>query len=268
MRHPYGLPMDRFLHFFGHARWRQVLACYGLVFLFAAPLWAQQAMPFEREAVIEELTPEGARALFGVTGEVRVTREAGDVPGWRVTGADGTLLGHVGSTWEIANSVGYSGRPIEMLVAISPEGRIVAAELVHHTEPILTLGLSDADIARFVGGFAGVDLTAPRESAAAAEANAPDIISRATVSTGVIRDGILRTGRALAIARGVIDAGRIDRVSFAPADWQTLLGAGAITHVRTTRDEAAAALAGAKTPVTPGEGPFLDLWAATGQSIL
>ena len=235
----------------------------GLTLPLAGPLPAEQGLlQIERETEVAEPTAKMAARLFGVEGAVRLTRETGDVPGWSVSTPDGTLLGHIGSTWEISRSIGYSGRPIEMLVAISPDGRIVAAELVHHAEPILTLGLSDADIARFVGGFAGVDLTAPRESAAAAEEAVPDIISRATVSTGVIRDGILRTARALAIARGAVDAGRIDRISFAPAGWSALLAEGAVVHARSTRDEAAAAFAGAKVPVTPGEGAFLDLWVA------
>lgn len=227
-----------------------------------APVSAEDLLPLANGTARVELTPDAAGRLFAAPGAVRVSRTDGDVPGWTVTAPDGEVLGHVGSTWEIARSVGYSGLPIEMLVAVSPEGRIVAAELVHHAEPILTLGLSDADIARFVGGFAGVDLAAPRESAEAAEKYAPDIISRATVSTGVIRDGILRTGRTLAIARGLVDAGRIDRTTFEPQDWEALLATGAVVHSRTTRTDAAAALAGARVPVSDGDGPFLDLWVA------
>jgi NosR/NirI family nitrite reductase transcriptional regulator len=234
----------------------------GLVFSGPATSLAQGWLAPDRETVAVDLSTVEAAALFAVDPPVQVTRETGDVPGWAVHDPAGVLLGHVGSTWEIAGSVGYSGRPIEMLVAISPAGRIVAAELVHHAEPILTLGLSDADIARFVGGFSGVDLAAPAESAEAAEQAAPDIISRATVSTGVIRDGILRTGRTLAIARGAVDAGRIDRTSFVPTDWEMLIADGAVAQVQSSRDEAATAFAGAKVPVTPGEGAFLDLWVA------
>ncbi|MEV8468302.1 4Fe-4S binding protein [Fluviibacterium sp. DFM31] len=203
-----------------------------------------------------------AERLFDPGAPIRVRADEGAVPGWAVTTAGGETLGYIGSTWEIAGSVGYSGRPIEMLVAVSRDGTIAGAELLRHSEPILTLGLSDADIARFVAGFGGVDLTAPRDSAAAAEANAPDVISRATVSTGVIRDGILRSARALALDRGVIDAGRIDRTGFAPQDWAALLADGSIAHAGTTKTEAAAAFAEAKVPLSPGDAPFLDLYVA------
>ncbi|WP_078059368.1 NosR/NirI family protein [Tropicimonas marinistellae] len=242
--------------------WRTSLLVCVLSLLLAAPGAAERVLPLERRTIAAELTTAAAAALFGAVEPVEVVRDAGDVPGWTVRTDDGTLLGYVGSTWEIARSVGYSGRPIEMLVAISPSGTIVAAELVRHAEPILTLGLSDEDIARFVGAFAGVDLAAPRESADAAEQSAPDIISRATVSTGVIRDGILRTGRTLAIARGAVEAGRIDRVSYEPSGWEALIAEGAIAQVRSTREDAAAAFTGARVPVTPGQGAFLDLWVA------
>ena len=188
-----------------------------------------------------------------------VRREAGGVPGWTVT-AGGAVAGYLGSTWEIAGSVGYSGRPLDVLVAVTPEGRIGGALLVRHDEPVLTLGISDADIAAYVSGFAGHDLTAT--GAAAAREDLPDVISRATVSTGVIRDGILRTARTLAIARGVIaGSGGVDRLSYAPATWGDLLAMGALAETQVTMDAASKALAGAKVPVPPGLGDFLHLWA-------
>jgi NosR/NirI family nitrite reductase transcriptional regulator len=140
------------------------------------------------------------------------------------------------------------------------KGRIVGAQLMRHAEPILTLGLSDADIARFVGGFAGVDLANPE--GAGGGPDMPDIISRATVSTGVIRDSILRTARTLAIARGLLPGGGIDRVTYQPRDWDALMGQGAITNRTVTMTEAAQALAGARVPVPEGNAPFIDLYAA------
>lgn len=204
-------------------------------------------------------TPEIAAALFGRQGLPVLQRREEGVPGWAVSDAEGTL-GHIASTWEVTRSVGYSGRPLDVLVAVDTEGRIAGARLMRHAEPILTLGLSDADIARFVGGFAGVDLAAPGGPGAGPDM--PDIISRATVSTGVIRDSILRTARALAIARGLLPGGGIDRVGFAPRDWAALMGQGAIARLTVSLSEARRALEGATVPVPEGEAPFIDLYAA------
>ena len=186
-----------------------------------------------------------AAAIFGQDGLV-VARHDSGVPGWTVR-KGGTVVGEIGSTWEIAGSVGYSGRPLDVLVGVTPDARIAGARLMAHNEPVLTLGISDADIAAYVNGFAGYDLTAPRDVALERTPGLPDVISRATVSTGVIRDGILRTARTVAIGRGYLaGGGGIDRLTYAPADWPALVAAGALAVALTGMTEAATALAGAK----------------------
>ena len=227
---------------------------------WADPAVAQALRP-AREAQVAPAPPtqQIAADLFGLSRAPVLEREAGGVPGWSVSDDSGQI-GHIASTWEVAGSVGYSGRPIDVLVAVDMAGRIAGARLMRHNEPILTLGLSDADIARFVGGFAGVDLMAPEGERGGPDM--PDIISRATVSTGVIRDSILRTARTLAIGRGLLPGGGIDRVGFQPQSWQELEAQGAIAHRLVTLDEAAAALAGAKGPLPEGDAPFIELWVA------
>ena len=215
-------------------------------------------------------SPEQAAMLLGLDSPVQVARVDEGVPGWTVS-KGGEVRGQIGSTWEIAGSVGYSGRPLDVLVAVSPEARIAGALLVRHNEPVLTLGISDADIAAYVAGFKGFDLAAPAPDTSAL----PPVISRATVSTGVIRDGILRTARTLAIGRGLIAAGGgVDRLSYTPASWDALLAMGALAEGRVSMTKAAAALAGAKVPVPPGDGDFLHLWVGVidtptvGQNLL
>ena len=224
------------------------------------------------DMVLDRTPPsaEQAAALMGLPGPVTVARTDQGVPGWVVT-SGGDTLGHIGSTWEIAGSVGYSGRPLDVLVAITPQGVISGALLVAHSEPVLTLGISDADIAAYVSGFSGHDLS----GTAAVQPDLPDVISRATVSTGVIRDGILRTARTLAMARGVIaSGGGVDRLGFVPQDWPGLLAMGALAETRVSMTDAAGKLPGAKVPVPLGDGDFLHLWAGVidpptvGQNLL
>lgn len=218
----------------------------------AAGLAEDAIAPAQPDAVL-------AAELFGAAGEVSVVRQDEGVPSWTVLDA-GRILGHIGSTWEIAGSIGYSGRPLDILVAVAPDARIVGARLMQHTEPVLTLGISDEDISRYVDGFRGVDLRAERQPGLKPQSDLPDVIARATVSTGVIRDGILRTARTLAMARGLIAGGGIDRLVYDPADFDALVAMGALARVRVSMDEAAAALAGAKVPVPPGPKTFLDLY--------
>ncbi|MDF0603546.1 4Fe-4S binding protein [Psychromarinibacter sp. C21-152] len=233
-----------------------VLCLLVAALLCAVPAAAQPRLGSETRIAPAEPDAALAAALFGVPGPVTLVRTETPVPGWQVAAADGTPLGRIGSSWEIATSVGYSGRPIDMLVAVTPQARIAGARLMQHSEPILTLGLTDADIARFVAGFAGLDLTAP------GQADALRFISRATVTTAVIRDTILRTGRTLALADGGAGGGRIDRLTYEPHDWAGLAQIGAVQSATMTMAEAAAALAGADRVPEPGEGHFLDLHVA------
>ena len=238
--------------------------------LWVGVVEARQTLPLAPEAPTAP-DPAMAAALIGVDQPVLVTRQGNGVPGWEVR-KGGEVVGHVGSTWEIANSVGYSGRPLEVLVGIGLNGKITGARLVRHNEPVLTLGISDRDIAAYVDGFRGHDL----RLAYSPKANdLPDVISRATVSTGVIRDGILRTARTLAAGRGVIaTTAGIDRLHYVAMDWPTLIATGALAESRASMTDAAEALAGAKVPVPPGEGDFLRFWTglidtpSVGQNLL
>ena len=241
-----------------------------LLGLFLAGPLAAEGLVADDALTVTAPTGDQAALLLGVAAPVQIVRIADGVPGWSVS-KGGRVVGEIGSTWEIAGSVGYSGRPLDVLVAVTPDARIAGALLVRHNEPVLTLGISDADIAAYVAGFTGFDLAAAAPDTTAL----PPVISRATVSTGVIRDGILRTARTLAIGRGLISAGGgVDRLTYAPATWDQLLGMGALAEVRVSMTEAATALAGAKVPVRPGEGDFLHLWAGVidtptvGQTLL
>ncbi|WP_347266652.1 4Fe-4S binding protein [Paracoccus sp. (in: a-proteobacteria)] len=213
------------------------------------------ALPAAAAEPLSVPDPRLAQELFGAEGAVVLDRQETPVPGWQVT-QDGKVLGLIGSSWEIGGTTGYSGKPLDVLVAVNPQGVIAGAKLLRQTEPVLSLGISDAQIVAYVDAFRGVDLS----QAAAADRKLPPVISRATVSTGVIRDGILRVGRVLAQAQG-LGGGGIDRVGFHPATWADLLNEQAFGHRLVTMADAAQAFAGAKVPLEPSDAPFLELYA-------
>ncbi len=208
---------------------------------------------------------QAARLLGIVNTDVEVQQDPDSAGIWQVLDArDRDVIGQIGSTWEMLRATGYSGKPLDILVAVAPSGTITGAELIAHAEPILTLGISDEDIAAYVNGFAGLRAGEDTQS------QVPDIISRATVSTGVIRDAILHTARLLATP----DHGGLDRVSYAPASWAGLERMGAIAHTRVSLREAAAALPDARPPIPDKDGTFLEVWisvldpATIGQNLL
>ncbi len=184
-----------------------------------------------------------AAGLFGPPAQDMEVGPATGNPPAREVRRNGRLIGYLASTAEVAHSVGYSGKLIDILVAIDPEAKIVGAHLVSQSEPILTLGIGEGDIAAYVAGFAGYDLA---KAVTKQGANGlPDAISGATVSSGVIRDGIIRTARAVAVSRGLIAGGgerKLDMGQFTPRDWPQLAASGAIAHRSISLGEARKAL--------------------------
>ena len=224
-----------------------------------------QSHPLRLGEAREAAEPDAALAarLFGVEAPVSLHRQDDAPPGWIVERA-GERLGVIASTWDVARSVGYSGQPIDILVAIDEAARVAGAELIHQTEPVLTLNVSDEDIAAYVSSFAGFDLTRPVTTAFVPRGDLPPVIARATVTTGVIRDAILRTARIVALGYGMVggEAAGVDRVTFAERTWEALLAEGAIARGGLDMNAARAAFAAAERPPEAGEAPFLEAFVA------
>jgi len=206
-----------------------------------------------------------AAGLFGSPAQDMAVSPASGSPPAREVRRNARLIGYLASTAEVAHSVGYSGKPIDILVAIDPEARIVGTHLVSQSEPILTLGIDESDIARYVEGFAGYDLA--KAVTKQGGKGLPDAISGATISSGVIRDGIIRTARAIAISRGLIAGGgerKLDMGHFAQQSWPQLAATDAIAHRRITLGDARKALSPDlfRTAGAPDAETFIELYLA------
>jgi len=188
-------------------------------------------------------------------------------------------LGVVYLTSDVVNTRGYSSKPIDVLVGLANDGRIVGAKLVEHHEPIVLIGIPQAKVDHFISGYVGLNFvdSPPRHGAPPPV----DIISGATVTLMVIGDSITRSAIAVARAHGIdktaapaqqaapAAARAVDESRDTPQSWQALLDAGAVRNLRLTpedvnqafrasgRDDAAA--------VADGNGnadTFIDLYAA------
>jgi len=177
---------------------------------------------------------------------------------------DGVLVGYLASTATIIGSVGYSGKPIDILIAIDTEATIRGAHLLAQSEPILTIGVSEADIANYIGGFKNIALGRATPNDPVRE-GMPDALSGATVSSGVIRDGIIRTGRAVALAYGLLEtrgSRRLDRTGFVKSDWAGLIASGGLGHRLITLGDIRQALVSPDyAPAAGGpEGTFIEIY--------
>ena len=201
-----------------------------------------------------------AATFFG--GAVTVEQPQGSPPAAPVRGPDGKLLGHAFSTYEVSGSVGYAGRPLDIVAAVTPEGIIAGARIVAHEEPILVIGVPKDALAGYVKNFAGFDT---RGGAALKPANdlarGPHAVAGATITSTVIRDAILRSARAVLRSRGAVTdaAVRLDRETLRRSSWHALLAEGAVQRKLVTRGEAAKMLG---KPDSEPDKPFIDLWLA------
>jgi NosR/NirI family nitrous oxide reductase transcriptional regulator len=206
-------------------------------------LWAGQSLAAGR---VQEFLPKAQPADF-FTGADRFGPPQGDPPLVPVHQGD-RLLGYVYLNTDITNATGYSGKPINLLVGIDPNGVITGIKLVDHKEPIVLIGIPERRIVDAMNTLVGKDM-----KAVAMGAERPpqvDIVSGATVTVLVMGDSVVRSAVRL------IRNGRLGSAQGTPAtatappavktldltkseirDWQTLLGDGSVRRLSLTVGE-------------------------------
>jgi len=203
----------------------------------------------------------GATALGAFTGE----------PPSAAALREGGVIGYVFHSRQVIASTGYSGKPLNVLVGLDPEGRITGARIVEHHEPILAIGVSENDLARFIDQHRGLDIREPVriERVARPAEGVLATISNASVSAIILSDTILRSARIVARQRGII-ASKVGAAfqRFAPATWPELLADGSIVRRTYPVGEVMASFARrsarffpAGVPPPPPDAEFIDLHA-------
>jgi NosR/NirI family nitrous oxide reductase transcriptional regulator len=189
------------------------------------------------------------------------------------------LLGYVYLNSDFANATGYSGKPIQILVGIDPNGVITGLKLVEHKEPIVLVGIPVERILQAVNKLIGADLGSVARGAAPAPQ--VDIVSGATVTVLVVGDSIVRSATKLvrsgrlgnqgdAIASAAPQAAKaIDPARSEIRDWQSLVGDGSVRRLTLTVADVNKAFeksGNAAASAHPEEGDpddtFIDLYAA------
>jgi transcriptional regulator of nitric oxide reductase len=229
-----------------------VVATLGLTLVGAVPA-AAEALD---AALVRSVMPDAV----GTSGL------AGTPPVAAVEGAAGPI-GYAFWTDEVSGSVGYSGRPLRILVGLGLDGVVTGAKLVAHAEPILVIGVSDERLAAFVASLAGIDVrTGVRFDDGDGEP-VLDAVSGATYSSVLIAQAVLDSARVVARAKGLLDSGavpdrRLDRDTFAPLDWNRLMADGSLATLRLTNGDVSAALGLPDAPGVDPSGTFVELHAA------
>ena len=203
-----------------------------------------------------------ASQFFSPTGPVTVELPQGSPPSAIVRASDGHILGYAFSTLDVSGSVGYAGRPLDIVAAVTPEGIVAGARIVAHEEPILVIGIPRDALAAYVAAFGGFDIRAGAGLKPADDlARGPHAVAGATITSTVIRDAIVRSSRAVLRSRDNAPDGtvRLDRETLRRSSWQSLVAEGAVQHRLVLRAEASKLLG---TQDNEPDKPFIDLWLA------
>ncbi|MFI0396538.1 4Fe-4S binding protein [Paracoccus jiaweipingae] len=188
------------------------------------------------------------------------------------------VVGWVWLTSDFVPTAGYSGKPIHVVAAVTPDSVISGVRLVKHSEPIVLVGIPDARIQEVTSGYAGFDLK--KQAEGGHDARDIDIVSGATVTIMVIDDTILRSGIKVAHALGLkgfetaaaAPAGplrEMDPAAGEVTDWETLAGNGALRRFTLDVAQINADFAALNDPRTaknaeapPEDDAYIDIWAA------
>lgn len=196
---------------------------------------------------------------------------------------DNHVIGYAFETVMVAPIPAYSGKPINVLVAIGADGSIRDARVLYQDEPILLVGIPVQKLYDFVARYIGHHVNDHIVVGGGGEPGSVNIdaISGATVTAMVANESIMNSALEVAASRKLVesDAGtpgvfaHVRTDLFKLADWATLTGNGAIAHLHLTREvvantfkgEPAANLIDDATALPPpghASDTFIDLYFA------
>ena len=166
-----------------------------------------------------------------------ISEKQGDPLVWTIH-QDENIIGYAFETNDIAKIPAYSGEPVNMLVAINPEGIYLGAKVLEHHEPIILAGIPEEKLHNFTTQYDGLSVSDRLKVGGNNKEGVIHIdgLSGATVTVMVMNVAITKSATKVARALGIISASQdiiqpmstINPNVFQQQDWQTLLGNGSI----------------------------------------
>lgn len=204
------------------------------------------------------------------------------LPVWPIFKQDATatvLVGYVFESIDLAPIPGFSGTPLNLLVALDAKGGFLDVRVLSQHEPVFLDGLGEAPLLRFVEQYKGLSLKQSIKIGSNsnrgdhnASANVyVDGVAKATASVRILNQTLLAA--SLKVAREKLgyakgrDPERVGRVRndvYRVLDWSGLERAGLLRHIKLGGAEVERAFAGSvgegAEPPAPGAPADTDLW--------
>ena len=274
------MPSSAFIRKTGRAAWHdagatlpRALACVlfllSMLVLSVAPVRADESLDHFLSVTQPGELIEGADAYGKTEGS----------PPLAPVLSGGKTVGYAYLNTDYTSAVGYSGKPIRILVGIDAKGVIRGFKLVEHKEPIVLIGIPEAKVVASLNSLIGKDLG--RVASGQEQIPQVDIVSGATVTVLVMGDSVVRSAVKL------IRSGRLGETGAATAgapaaparvvnpdvsqilDWNTLVGDGSVRSLRLTVGEVTKAFADAgqkqaadRPETANADDRFIDLYLA------
>ncbi|WP_323037966.1 4Fe-4S binding protein [Pararhodobacter sp.] len=233
------------------------------------PIAASAQVPHLQRFLVES---EPSALVEGADGFGAIRADAPVAPLLRGT----ERIGWAFITSDFVGTTGYSGKPIHIMVALDDDSNILGINLVHHSEPIVLIGIPESRIRASIDEQVGLNLAALANGAEPPELN---IISGATVTIMVIDDSIQRSGirvsRLLGLGGLTPQAPAtgprfdINPEAVAANDWFGLVGDGTVRRMTLEVGQVNAAFAEMEDPraarralTDPPESTYIDLYSA------
>lgn len=148
--------------------------------------------------------PEKIKQIFPTA--TRVGAQESDIPVIPVYQLQ-KFLGYAFESKHFANFIGFSGKPINLLIGIDEKGQFIDVLVLSHAEPIFLHGLGEQSLFEFVAQYKGNNVKQRfiigGNKASGVDANYFDGVTKATVSVLVINDTIITS--ALKVARSKLN---------------------------------------------------------------
>jgi len=219
-----------------HSKNRQIkrIFTFLLVLIFSLSLNANQRN-FPNNIKQDILKSYNVDAKFGVFDE--------RAKAWSIVSSD-EIIGYVFETNSQVSIPAYSGKPVNLAVAIDNKGIFTYAWVLEHHEPILLVGIPAQKLNDFSMQFVGHHVTDKiRVSAKVADDEISiDAVTGATVTVIVVNETILKASRKVALALGLIKTtaeyylpiSTVNYENFRQSDWSELVSDSSIRRLLLT----------------------------------
>lgn len=165
------------------------------------------------------------------------------VEAYKVEDGQKTLIGYVFLSVDIVDIPAYSGKPIVTLIGMDTAGVITGTKIIKHSEPILMVGIPEESLTKFVEQYTGISVRDKTKLGASddPEVKVVDAVSGATVTVIAEDLTIMKSARLVAEQLGIIKkqakvTGRLIK-EFQPMNWEELLHAGLLGHLKVMPEE-------------------------------